>query len=195
LAGGLRRVGALAALGGLALIALVGGVLLDAGWRGVDAGYEAILKITEATTDNTTLSGRTTLWGILIGDLSLDNVYGYGIGGARYYLRTVNPWFTHSHNSALETIYTSGYLGLIAMIGAFGSALLSCFHSWRSPRVRVLTTAGLYVIAVGMMNPSWYDTSSVVVMSILCSLRLMPTQLEKAAPASSHYGYARSFAN
>jgi O-antigen ligase len=106
---------------------------------------------------------------MLINDLSMENMYGYGVGGARYYLRTVNPWFSHSHNSALETIYMSGYLGLLGMSAAGICGLIACLAHWRYASARVLATAGIYVIAAGMMNPSWYDTSSLIVLSILCS--------------------------
>jgi O-antigen ligase len=121
----------------------------------------------EGMTDDT-LNGRTSLWGMLIADLSFDNIFGYGVGGARYYLRTLNPWFSHSHNSALETIYTAGYLGLSVMVGAFVWSLIACAKRWRNPSERMLAVGLFYILATGMMNPSWYETSSLIALTIAC---------------------------
>ena len=117
LAAGFKR---LCSIGGFAVITIViflsATALLDD--SNIDRLGQTIVHIVDATEHNVTLNGRTTVWRMLIADLSWDNVYGYGVGGARYYLLTINPWFSQSHNSALETIYMSGYLGLAAMMAA-----------------------------------------------------------------------------
>jgi O-antigen ligase len=137
-------------------------------WWGIDEIRTSFSHVVDATKDNVTLNGRTALWSTLIADLSSENIYGYGVGGARYYLRTVNPWFGHSHNSLLETVYTSGYIGAALIIAALGAAAISCFRASALPEVRVLLVLIFYVIAAGMMNPSWYETSSLMAISIVC---------------------------
>lgn len=125
--------------------------------------------VMDATVNNYTLNGRTSLWTMLIDDLSFGNFYGYGVGGARYYLRTVNPWFGQSHNSLLETVYTAGYAGAALEVAALLGALFRLASRWRTPDARVLAVTLSYVIAAGMMNPSWYETSSIVVISVTCA--------------------------
>jgi hypothetical protein len=137
-------------------------------WWGIDEIRTTVSHVVDATKDNVTLNGRTALWSTLLADLSFENIYGYGVGGARYYLRTVNPWFGHSHNSLLETIYTSGYIGAALIVTALIAAVVSCFRAFAVPEMRVLLVLLLYVIAAGMMNPSWYETSSLMVISIAC---------------------------
>ncbi len=127
----------------------------------------AVTRVVDATKDNVTLNGRTPVWVMLINDLSWDNLLGYGIGGARYYLRTVNPWFSQSHNSALETIYVAGYVGLVLMIVGLLSAFLTSLRSWRDTHAPVMTVTLLYLATAGMMNPSWYETSSLIVLSVV----------------------------
>jgi O-antigen ligase len=163
----MRQIG-LAVTGAGLLVLTVGSLLIsfpNSSWT-----YEvhnAATHFMDGMTDDT-LNGRTSLWGTLIADLSLDNVYGYGVGGARYYLRTLNPWFSHSHNSALETIYTAGYIGLAVMIGGFVCSLVACAKRWGSPFERMLGVSLIYILATGMMNPSWYETSSLIALTIAC---------------------------
>jgi len=161
----LRLIGAAAAL----IILATGAVASLSDGNPAQDLQDTVVRLIDATKDNTTLNGRTTLWNMLIADLSPDNLYGYGVGGARYYLRTVNPWFSHSHNSALETIYISGYLGLGLMTASLAGSLWLCASQWRRPSTRVLFVGLCYVIAAGMMNTSWYDTSSLLILSIACN--------------------------
>jgi O-antigen ligase len=142
-----------------------------------------------------TLSGRTTLWSSLIADLSPQNIWGYGVGGARHYLRTVNPWFSHSHNSALETIYMSGYLGLLATVGAVGISLFNCLARWDILNARVFACTASYILAVGMMNPSWYDASSLIMFSMLCSVPWARLCSKERQAVRGGLRYASSFTN
>ena len=167
---GLRRLGLICAWLLLSIAVIVGVTSLMLGWSEVQDGGNDLLRITNATRDNLTLSGRTTLWTSLITDLSVQNICGYGVGGARFYLRTVSASFSHSHNSALETIYMSGYLGLFAIVGALGLSVRSCLTRWEIPNARVFACTASYILAVGMMNPSWYDASSLIMLSMLCSV-------------------------
>jgi hypothetical protein len=138
-------------------------------WAIINDIRTSFFHLLDATENNSTLNGRTLLWTTLINDLSFDNIYGYGIGGARYYLRTVNPWFGHSHNSVLETVYTAGFAGAAMIAAAVTGALVRLGSNWRSPEQRVLAVALCYTIAAGMMNPSWYETSSLIVISVTCA--------------------------
>jgi O-antigen ligase len=165
---GIKRVIGLAAVSVVLLAMAVGTVTLVSGWSTVEGVSDTISHVIDATRD-ATLNGRTTFWSVLIDDLSLDNLYGYGVGGARYYLRTVNPYFSHSHNSALETIYMAGYVGLAMVLVALIASLAACVGSRENPAARVTAVALIYIVSAGMMNPSWYETSSVIALSIACS--------------------------
>jgi O-antigen ligase len=137
-------------------------------WGPVEQIRNGIAQMIDATHDNTTLNGRTPFWTILIDDLSLQNTYGYGVGGARYYLRTVNPWYGQAHNSVLESVYTVGYIGTGLLLIALAGGFYRFFRNRRDPDARVLMVTLAYVVAAGMMNPSWYETSSVIVISAAC---------------------------
>ncbi len=165
---GAKRLGAVAIVV-LALMILIAATAVAAGWTDLDELTATTVRLVDATRDNSTLTGRTPLWSTLISDLSLENFYGYGVAGARYYLRTLNTWASHSHNSLLESIYVAGYPGLLAMLVAMSGALASALLNWRSGGARVLAMAGLYVVGAGMMEPSWYDASSMIVLALLCS--------------------------
>jgi O-antigen ligase len=138
-------------------------------WGPMEQFRSTISQMFEANHDTSTLNGRTPLWTMLIDDLSLQNMYGYGIGGARYYLRTVNPWYGQAHNSVLETVYTVGYFGTALILVALAGAFYRFFSCRRDPDSRVLMILLLYVFAAGMMNPSWYETSSVIAISVACA--------------------------
>ncbi len=189
----LRRLGVIFATFLLAIAAVVGITTLTLGWSEVQDNGDVLLRITNATLENLTLSGRTTLWSSLIADLSPQNIWGYGVGGARHYLRTVNPWFSHSHNSALETIYMSGYLGLLATVGAVGVALHNCLARWEIPNARVFACTASYILAVGMMNPSWYDASSLIMFSMLCSVPWARLRSKECQAVQGGIRYASSF--
>jgi hypothetical protein len=159
-------------IGAIVFLPLLIGIGLFFGfsdWWGVEEIRTSISHVIDATKDNVTLNGRTALWSTLLADLSFENIYGYGVGGARYYLRTVNPWFGHSHNSLLETIYTAGYVGVALFVTALAAAAISYARAIASPGTRVLLALLSYVIAAGMMNPSWYETSSLMAISIACA--------------------------
>ena len=151
-----------------ALIA-VGLLFANSDWSIVEQIRTSYIQIMDATKNNTTLSGRTLLWTMLIENLSPDNIYGFGVDGARYYIRTVNPWFGQSHNSLLETIYIGGYISAGLMVIALVGALIRLLANFSLPEARVLFFALCYVIGVGMMGPSWYETSSMIVISIACA--------------------------
>jgi O-antigen ligase len=151
-----------------AIIAL-GLMFVYADWAWVEELRTTVAHVVDATKDNVTLNGRTSLWRMLIADLSFDNIYGYGIGGARYYLRSVNPWFGQSHNSFLETIYSSGYLGALLAVAALIGGLMDCIRDWSSPQARAIAATLVYLMAAGMMNPTWYEATSLMVLSIACS--------------------------
>ena len=123
----------------------------------------------DATADNSTLNGRTDLWRSVIDDLSPSNIVGYGINGDRYYVRTISLWAEHSHNSVLETILSAGYLGALLIVAALTIAFTRLIRQWQSRPSRVIAAALLYVIVAGMMNPSWFDTSSLIVICAACS--------------------------
>jgi len=190
LSAAVRRLGLMAVVSVGIVLAVISGSILISGLLGPSEVASAIGRIVDATRDNQTLSGRTTLWTTLVGDLSLENFLGYGVSGARYYLKTLTPSLRHSHNSALETIYMSGYPGLGIALAAVAAALAACLRQWRSLSARVLTVACLYVLAAGMMNPSWYDTGSLMALSILCSYSwtgaVRPSLLSPVLCRSSH---------
>jgi hypothetical protein len=165
---GMKRVGVVAVVV-LASATIIAATAMAAGWTDSEELGAMAVRLVDATRDDQTLTGRTPLWATFISDLSLENFYGYGIAGARYYLRTLNTWASHSHNSLLESIYVSGYLGLLAMLIAVFGALMSAFLNWRSFTARVLALAGFYIASAGMMEPSWYDASSMILLAILCS--------------------------
>jgi len=153
-----------------------------------------VSHVVDATKDNVTLNGRTSLWRMLIADLSLDNIYGYGVGGARYYLRSVNPWFGQSHNSFLETIYSSGYIGALLIVAALLSGLVDCVKHWSNPQARAIAVTLIYLIAAGMMNPSWYEASLLMVLSIACSRSWTFMRPTRRAVLSVPLRYANSYA-
>jgi O-antigen ligase len=128
-----------------------------------------VTHVFDATKDNVTLNGRTSLWQLLIADLSLDNIYGYGVGGARYYLRSVNPWFGQAHNSFLETIYSSGYIGALLIIAALATGLADCVRDWSRPQARAMAVTLAYLVAAGMMNPTWYEATALMVLAVACN--------------------------
>jgi O-antigen ligase len=165
----IKRLSVVRRLGTTIVFCLVTLVVLRSDWSTAIEIRSTVSRLVDATVENVELSGRTVLWSTLIDDLSFDNVYGYGVNGARYYLRSVNPRFSHSHNSALETIYMAGFAGLVVTIAALGMTFAACFSRWRSPEMRVITLALCYIISAGMMNPSWYDTSSLIALSIISS--------------------------
>jgi hypothetical protein len=153
------------------LPAIVGAGLIFAfsDWWLVEQIRTSVSHVVDATKDDVTLNGRTALWSILVNNLSGDNFYGYGIDGARYYIRTVNLWAEHSHNSVLETIYASGYVGALLIVSGLVAALAALIGKWKFPEARLLAVTLAYVIAAGMMNPSWYETSSLIAISVACS--------------------------
>lgn len=166
---GLRPANAIGLLAVVPGIVAIGLLFAYSDWGWVDEISSSVMHVMDATENDVTLNGRTPLWSMLLADLSSDNVYGYGVGGDRYYLRTINPWFVHAHNSILETIYTAGYLGAGLIIVALIGALTSCIKLWKFRDARVLLVTLCYVIAAGMMEPSWYATSSLMVLSVVCS--------------------------
>jgi hypothetical protein len=156
----------LAAVPGIVALGLM---FVYSDWAWVEELRTAVAHVVDATKDNVTLNGRTSLWRMLIADLSFDNIYGYGVGGARYYLRSVNPWFGQSHNSFLETIYSSGYLGALLIVAALIGGITDCVRDWSSPQARAIAATLIYLMAAGMMNPTWYEATSLMVLSIACS--------------------------
>lgn len=144
-------------------------VLAFSDWTFVDQMRTAVARIVDATADNSTLNGRTDLWRSVIDDLSPSNIVGYGINGDRYYVRTISLWAEHSHNSVLETILSAGYLGALLIVAALTIAFTRLIRQWQSRPSRVIAAALLYVIVAGMMNPSWFDTSSLIVICAACS--------------------------
>jgi O-antigen ligase len=166
---GLRPTRVLWALATVPAIIALGLMFVYADWAWVEELRTTVAHVVDATKDNVTLNGRTSLWRMLIADLSFDNIYGYGIGGARYYLRSVNPWFGQSHNSFLETIYSSGYLGALLAVAALIGGLMDCIRDWSSPQARAIAATLVYLMAAGMMNPTWYEATSLMVLSIACS--------------------------
>jgi hypothetical protein len=165
---GICRLGVVVGVTCVTIGIAIGLVLTFSDWSRIEEVEATVGHVVDATKDNVTLNGRTSVWSMLVADLSFDNVYGYGVGGARYYLRSVNPWFSHSHNSALETIYISGYSGLAMAIAALLGGLIGLAAHWRRADARLLIVVLCYAIGVGMMNPSWYETSSLLVLSIAC---------------------------
>jgi O-Antigen ligase len=165
---GMKRVGVVAIVV-LASGAIIAATAMAAGWTDSEELTGMAVRLVDATRDDQTLTGRIPLWATFVSDLSFENFYGYGIAGARYYLRTLNTWASHSHNSLLESVYVSGYLGLLAMLVAVCGAFMSAFLCWRNHTARVVALAGLYVVSAGMMEPSWYDASSIILLTILCS--------------------------
>lgn len=166
---GLRPATVLSALVFLPAVVAVGLLFAFSDWWLVEQIRTSVSHVVDATKDNVTLNGRTALWGTLIENLSGENFYGYGVNGARYYLRTVNLWAEHSHNSVLETIYTAGYMGAFLLVSGLIAALIGRISEWRAPEARLLAVTLGYVIAAGMMNASWYETSSLIAISIACS--------------------------
>ena len=165
---GFRPATAIGAIVFLPAVVGVGLIFAFSDWWPVEQIRTSVSHVVDATKDDVTLNGRTALWSILINNLSWDNFYGYGIDGARYYIRTVNLWAEHSHNSLLETIYASGYVGALLIVSGLAAALAGLIGKWNFPEARLLAVALAYVIAAGMMNPSWYETSSLVVISVAC---------------------------
>ncbi len=175
---GVGRLGSVGVVGIVCLAVVLAVIVIGADWSAVEELSGDVSHIAGASWDGT-LNGRTAFWSLLISDLSQDNLYGYGVGGARYYLRSVNPRFSHSHNSALETIYMSGYMGLAMMIAALSGVLFECFIHRRNATARVILAVALYVIAAGMMNPSWYETSSLVALSMACGVSFSSTEVSR----------------
>ena len=167
------------------LPAVVGaGILLAfSDWAPVEEIQTSVMHVVDATKDDSTLNGRTSLWTILVEDLSWDNFYGYGVGGARYYVRSVNLWAQHSHNSALETVYISGYVGALLLVSGLIAALALRIREWKFPEARVLAVTLVYVIATGMMNPSWYEAGPLIAISIVCVGAWEPNRLRNMVPA------------
>jgi hypothetical protein len=167
------------------LPALVGAGLLLAlsDWGPVEEIQTSIMHVVDATKDDSTLNGRTSLWTILVEDLSWDNFYGYGVGGARYYVRSVNLWAQHSHNSVLETVYISGYVGAFLLVAGLVAALAFRIREWKFPEARVLAVTLVYVIATGMMNPSWYEAAPLIAISIVCVGAWEPIRRRNAVSA------------
>jgi O-antigen ligase len=181
----------LAAVPGIIAVSLM---FMYSDWALIAELRTTVSHVVDATKDNVTLNGRTSLWRMLIADLSFDNIYGYGIGGARYYLRSVNPWFGQSHNSFLETIYSSGYIGAFLIVAALLSGLADCVRDWSNPQARAMAATVTYLIAAGMMNPSWYEASTLMVVSIACSRPWAFTRSTRRAVLSVPLRYAGSFA-
>jgi hypothetical protein len=177
---GLRPISVVAVLVLLPAAIAIGLMFVYSDWWLVDQIRTSVSVIADATKDNVTLNGRTALWSTLIQSLSLDNLYGYGVNGARYYVRTMNLWAEHSHNSILETIYTSGYVGALMIVSALSIAVVRLAKAWKSPQARLLTVTLAYVVAAGMMNPSWYDASSLIAISIACSGPWEPSRPQRA---------------
>ncbi|GEM_PF-2224315 len=147
----------------------IGMIFAFSDWAPIDNFRADFLHVLDATESNSTLNGRTVLWAMLISDLSFENFYGYGVNGARYYLRTVNPWFGHSHNSILESIYIAGYAGAALTVFGLGWSFrrLVCERDLPDRRIFALTLC--YIFVAGMMNPAWYETSSLIVISVVCA--------------------------
>jgi hypothetical protein len=169
---GLRR-GAVVTTTLVLLPAAVGVVLMFAfsDWAFIDQIRTGVERIVDVTSDDATLNGRTDLWRAVIRDLSPVNIFGYGMDGDRYYVRTISLWAEHSHNSVLESILSAGYLGALSIVAALTIVTIRLSKEWQSPSSRVLSVTLLYVIAVGMMNTSWFDASSLIVICAACGAR------------------------
>ncbi len=87
------------------------------------------VRLVDATRDDQTLTGRIPLWATFVSDPPLKISTDMASQAHAYYLRTLNALGEPFSCSLLESVYVSGYLGLLAMLVAVCGALASAFLS------------------------------------------------------------------
>ena len=135
------------------------------------ARYAAIYE--NAGNQAETLTGRLGIWALVL-ERSLERPW---LGHGFHSFRNVIPPFGsfeawHAHNELLQQFYAYGIVGIVLLIGAYGS-LLRYTHQVATAEVRPLMTSLLIFVAVrGLADTENFDLSLPLWLIALLSLTL-----------------------
>ncbi len=136
------------------------------------ARYSAIYE--NAGNQAETLTGRLGIWAFVL-ERSLERPW---LGHGFHSFRNVIPPFGsfeawHAHNELLQQFYAYGIVGIVLLIGAYGS-LLRYTHQVATAEVRPLMTSLLIFVAVrGLADTENFDLSLPLWLIALLSLTLI----------------------
>ena len=112
---------------------------------------DSLLRMSTAlmTDDVSTLNSRTELWKQAWAYIIESPVAGCGYYASRYLLVKNFPWAGHAHNSFIETLLTTGLIGL-TMLLAFMAYLAKVVLNSKNAFLLGVT---IYCVIQGMLNP------------------------------------------
>jgi exopolysaccharide production protein ExoQ len=164
----------------IAIVALATGVIA-AFWPLVEAYYEVY---TNAGNEAETLTGRVGIWGFVL-ERSLEQPW---IGHGFHSFRNVIPPFGtfeawHAHNEILQQFYAYGAVGLLLLIGLYGSFYRQVHHLSPSPRKILFLGLLLFIVIRGLGDTERFDLSFPLWSVALISLMLARTESVEGKPA------------
>jgi exopolysaccharide production protein ExoQ len=163
----------------IAIVALATGVIA-AFWPLVEAYYEVY---TNAGNEAETLTGRVGIWGFVL-ERSLEQPW---IGHGFHSFRNVIPPFGtfeawHAHNEILQQFYTYGAVGLLLLIGLYGSFYRQVHRLSSSPRKVLFLGLLLFIVIRGLGDTERFDLSFPLWSIALISLMLARTEHVEGEP-------------
>jgi hypothetical protein len=157
-----------------------GGAVLAAFWSLIEAYYEVY---TNAGNQAETLTGRVGIWAFVL-ERSLERPwFGHGF----HSFRNVIPPFGdfeawHAHNELLQQFYAYGVVGIILLIGVYGSFYLQVRRVSRPQHRTLFISLIVFIVIRGLGDTERFDLSFPLWSIALLSLML--ATLEKPREAT-----------
>ena len=119
-----------------------------------------------------TLSGRTKIWALSADSFFKNPIIGYGQAYPEYFQSRVglSIWdkaATHTHNFALELLWSTGIIGTFLFMYLFVKAIMKLYEYRRIKSVRLLN-CGFTAFCVLMITDSYIMQPSIIILSFLC---------------------------
>jgi O-antigen ligase len=160
-----------ALLGGLLLIALIGGILIteNTSRPGVGAWFASV------DWENVrSLNGRVPLWQAIFElqrlrhENGLAILLGEGFGSFRYFGLDLFAYAGDAHNAPIQVLFELGVVGVIVWFGAVIACAWSVWRSRNTLREQVIVTVPiLYILGVQMMEASLADSRSFLLILLI----------------------------
>ena len=119
-----------------------------------------------------TLSGRTRIWALSVDSIFRNPIVGYGQAYPEYFQKIVglSVWdkaATHTHNYALELLWSSGIIGTFMFMYLFVMAIRKLYEYRYIKSVRLLS-CGFTAFCVLMITDSYIMQPSIMILCFLC---------------------------
>jgi exopolysaccharide production protein ExoQ len=153
------------------------GVVIAAFWNLISAYYEVYIT---AGNQAETLTGRIGIWSVVL-DRSLERPW---IGHGFHSFRNVIPPFGsfeawHAHNELLQQFYAYGLVGIILLIGLYGSFYRQLRRVTHPVNKTLFLGLIVFIVVRGLGDTERFDLSFPLWSIALCSLMLAALEFSR----------------